>query len=114
MLPAANRLPSSEIPELLRRGRRLSGPWFVLISQPNHLDASRFAFITSARVDKRATKRNRIKRLLREAVRLLLPKIMTGSDIIFVVKKIDPKITIDQVKPEVTEILTKANLLTSP
>ena len=46
-----------------------------IIFLPNRGNVSRFAFIVSASVDKRATKRNRIKRVMREAVRGLLPRV---------------------------------------
>jgi len=48
---------------------------------------SRFAFVVSTKVAKRAVDRNRMKRVSRESVHHLLPTIKSGYDIVFVVKK---------------------------
>jgi len=56
----------------------------IVKSLKNDLEISRFAFVISTKVDKRATKRNLIKRRLREIVRLRLKKMKTGYDIIFI------------------------------
>jgi len=53
----------------------------------NNLDISRFAFVISTKVDKRATKRNLVKRQLREIVRLRLKKIKPGFDLVFIAQK---------------------------
>ncbi len=109
MLPKANRLPAPDIRLLLRKGKRLHDPMFQLIYHKNNLSVSRFAFIVSTKIDKRATVRNRIKRLLRESVRLLLPNATSGFDVIFIAKTADMG-DISQVKPKTEDILKKAGL----
>lgn len=59
----------------------------IVKSLKNDLDISRFAFVISTKVDKRATKRNLVKRRLREIVRLRLKKIRGGYDIVFIAQK---------------------------
>lgn len=50
----------------------------------------RFAFIVSTRVDKRATVRNRVKRLLREAVGAHIAHMVEGIDGVLVAKGVTP------------------------
>jgi ribonuclease P protein component len=52
----------------------------------NDLDCSRFGFIVSNRVSKKAVARNRIKRLLREAVRLKWVEVKSGMDAVIMVR----------------------------
>lgn len=55
---------------IFKKGRTSYGPEFGLKVMVNNSSVSRFAFIVSKKVSKRAVERNLIKRLLREAVRL--------------------------------------------
>jgi ribonuclease P protein component len=88
MLPHTHRLPSPEIPRVMKEGRRIAGKEAILIylKSPGKQSAARFGFIVSAKVDKRATGRNRTRRLLSESVRLLLNSIHTGYDCVFIAK----------------------------
>jgi len=81
MLPRTFRLPSKDIPEVLRHGIRLRGEGVDFVYKKNRVSGyHRFAFIVSVKVDKRATVRNRMKRLLREAVQHILPGLPKGID----------------------------------
>lgn len=102
MLPRENRLPSPEIKSVMRRGKRVSEECAQLIIMQNTLPISRFAFIVPKSVDKRAVARNRIRRLVRESVRLTLPKITPGWDGVFFIRK---------GLPNVQELLRRAGLL---
>lgn len=72
---------------VLKTSPLFSDRFFNLKASPNSLDSSRFAFIVSKKVDKRATARNRIKRVLRSCVEENIPKIKGGYDFLFVLKK---------------------------
>ena len=50
----------------------------------NNLDVSRFAIAIGLKVSKKAVKRNRVKRQLREVLRLNLEKIKPGYDVMIV------------------------------
>lgn len=52
---------------------------------PNHHRRTRFGFVVSKSVGT-AVKRNRARRRLREAVRLVLPHIASGVDVVCVVR----------------------------
>lgn len=88
MLPKKYRLPlRTELHRLQKEGRLYHFPFFGLLAGKNNLPVSRFAFIVSKKIHKKAVRRNRIKRLLREAARELLPQIKPGFDVVFLTKK---------------------------
>lgn len=85
MLSKLHRLPAQEILVVLRHGMhiRVAALGFVYKKTKN---ASRFTVIISTKIDKRATARNRVKRLVREAVQHLLPNIQNTIDGVFLVR----------------------------
>ncbi len=60
-------------------------PFFTLIAAPNNTLVSRFGFIISKRVEKRATGRNRTKRIFRSYVETLWERILPGYDFLFII-----------------------------
>lgn len=66
----------------MRRGRRIEhSPFFAHILE-NKGDFSRLAVVVPKSVDKRAVVRNRIRRLVREVMRRILPKIKNPANIV--------------------------------
>jgi len=105
MLARRHRLPAAEIPTVLKQGRKITLPQVLLIFRQTQNPVSRFAFVVPTKVDKRATVRNRLKRLLREAVQHLLPQIEAGRDILIIVKKDFSNLTQIEVERLVKNIL---------
>lgn len=114
MLPKPNRLPSPDIKSVMRAGRRINGEGVSLIyrKRDGANDTSRFAFVVPTSVDKRATARNRLKRLTRESVRLALPHLAPGWDGVFMIRKGlgDEFAVVDK---KVRDVLQRAGLLQS-
>ncbi len=110
MLPTPHRLPSPEIKSVMRGGKRVGAEGVQLIISQNSLPVSRFAFVVPVSVDKRAVVRNRLRRLVRESVRLALPKIAHGWDGVFFVRKGLPD-TFTIVDRAVRDLLGRAGLL---
>ncbi|GIV78743.1 MAG: hypothetical protein KatS3mg050_3137 [Litorilinea sp.] len=71
--------------EIRRRGRSYSDALLVLCALPNDLPYSRFGFSVSSRIGN-AVARNRIKRRLREAVRLRMDSVKPGWDVVFIAR----------------------------
>ena len=80
----------------------------VLKALPNNLPLSRFGLSVSKRVGKAVT-RNRIKRLLREILRVVPLK--SGWDVVFVVRPVAANADYAGLKREVERLLSRACLL---
>jgi ribonuclease P protein component len=88
VLPPKYRLPLRyELQRVQKEGRVWQFPFFGLLVAENKRSLSRFSFIVSNKISRRATKRSKIKRLLRESVKTLLPQVKPGLDTVFLVKK---------------------------
>jgi len=92
-------------------GRNVSTSSFVLKFFPNKLGNPRFAIIISNKIDKRAVVRNKLRRWIREVIRLNLKDIKSNTDCLFVVQKPVLKLEREEFKKEVLGLLKKANLL---
>nr|MBC7244899.1 ribonuclease P protein component [Chloroflexota bacterium] len=67
------------------QGQSWSHPLLVLLAAKNDLPHSRFGFLVSKRMG-RAVVRNRIKRLMREAMRIRVGEIALGWDIVLIAR----------------------------
>lgn len=114
MLPRKYRLPlRTELKRLQREGSLVHGRLFSLLvsRQPRENQPSRFGFIISTKIHKKAVKRNRAKRLLSEAIIDLSPKINPGFDVIFLAKKKIIEADFKEIKKEVKRLLVKARMV---
>lgn len=85
MLPRENRLKKKkDFEKIFKEGKGIKEGFLFFKWAFNNLDISRFGFIVSQKVSKKATLRNKIKRRLREITRMRLPKIKKGIDGAFV------------------------------
>lgn len=97
---------------------RYQGPFFNLVvyerpmDKGHHLE-SRFAFVISSRVAKKAVLRNRTKRLLSEAVRQLLPQIRPGFTVAIFAKQSLLGESFNDIRLEMGKLLQGAKLLQS-
>jgi len=81
MLPFKNRLKKRKgFEAVFEKGEGFRQDLLFLKIFENNKEDSRFAFSVGKKVAKKAIIRNRIKRQLREAVRLILPEVKTGID----------------------------------
>lgn len=85
MLPKANRLKKKkDIENVFKNGTGFKEDFLILKVVKNNLKNSRFAFIVSQKVSKKATLRNKIRRRLSELVRRRLPTVPLGIDMVLV------------------------------
>lgn len=92
-------------------GRVLLHPLLVLSWLPNGLDHSRFGFSVGRRIGK-AVKRNRVKRWMRESVRLRLKKaeIAAGWDVVLVARFPAREAVFSEVDQAIGLLLRRAGL----
>lgn len=85
MLQKKHRLnKSKDIKITSARGRSFFSPNFVVKFRPDTKITTRVAVVVSNYVSKKAVDRNRIKRLIRETMRLNIEKLKTGDYVIIV------------------------------
>ena len=88
MIPFENRIKKeNDFKKILKNGKLLHSNIFTIKFLENDLDRTRFGFIVSRKISLKAVLRNRIKRILREQIRLCLPRIKKGLDIVVIAKK---------------------------
>ena len=92
---------------VFRRGRSWSNELLVLRTLPNDLPHNRYGFVTSKRLGK-AVVRNRVRRCLREAIRVL--SLAPGWDVVVSTKRTAAGADFHQLRASVIELLTRAGL----
>jgi ribonuclease P protein component len=93
-------------------GRSLVHPLLVISTLPNGLQYSRFGFAVGRRIGK-AAERNRVKRRMRESVRIKLQKgeIAGGWDVVVIARHPVHQATFRQVDEAIGVILGRAGLM---
>lgn len=99
----------ARLEQLRREGTSWVHPKVVVLGLPNEDDKLRVAFSTSRKIGK-TVRRNRARRLLREAVRLQRHHIKKGWDLLFIARGNTSKATLSEMKTAVREALQKAGL----
>jgi len=85
VLSKSSRLQKTkDIKRVFQIGRATKEGFLILKALPNNSNQNRFAFIVSQKLSKKANLRNKVKRRLRELVRLKENKIKKGQDIVII------------------------------
>jgi ribonuclease P protein component len=95
------------------RGKRWVHPLVILGGIPNGLDCTRCGFVTSSRLGI-AVVRNRVRRRLREAVRLCYGHISPGWDLVWIARPPLVRADFQQVSGAVAALLQQARLWQAP
>jgi ribonuclease P protein component len=101
---------SIDFKRVRRTGKSHAHPLAVLISLRNDLPITRVG-ISAARSIGKAVRRNRAKRRLREAMRLLLPDIASGWDVVVIARPETADAEWNQLRTAVHELLQRSGLL---
>jgi ribonuclease P protein component len=111
MLPREHRLKRSrDFSRVRRHGRSSSSALAALYVLPTRSDELRVGFSVSKRVGK-ATVRNRVKRLFREAARHELPRVRRGQDLVFIARPPAAGASYGDVAAAVESLLARAGAL---
>jgi ribonuclease P protein component len=103
--------PSADFDRVFQAGRHNSGRLLALRSVPNQLPWSRFGYALPKRVGG-AVVRNRIRRRLRELLRLL--PLLEGYDLVISVRPPAATASFEELKTELALLLKRARLLADP
>lgn len=111
MFPKSNRLPGRAAKHVSRRGRAVSGPSLRIKWVSARGDVSKAAVVSSLSFDKRATKRNRVKRQVREALRPLLARLRPPLNLMVYVGKSAAGHNFKELREELVQLLKRARIL---
>jgi ribonuclease P protein component len=112
MLPKANRLTKKkDFERVFRRGKRLKDKFLTIKILGNNLNVSRFGFIVSKKISKKAVLRNKIKRRLRESVLPKLSQIRQGVDVAVIAGPGIGEKNFGEIEEISNKILEKAGIL---
>ncbi len=106
----------AEVREVRARGKAFADGPLVVRILPNQCDPpqNRYAVIAGKRVGK-AVQRNRVKRLVREALRTLHPRLVAGYDIVVIVRGTPEELpNFATALSTLERILVRARLLPAP
>jgi ribonuclease P protein component len=104
---------SEDFKRVRRSGRSYAHPLVVLVVQRNELEHLRVG-VAAGRTTGTAVHRNRAKRLLREAMRTLIPNIAPDTDLILIARSGLTSATLADTRQALLNLLQRAQLLTSP
>ncbi len=108
MLARQHRLrKSSDILRIYKKGKRVHTQHLLGHSLSTHLPVVRATVIISKKVDKRAVVRNRCRRRISESLRLELPKLTPGFDILITIKSDVRELSAAHLKQEVDQLIEK-------
>jgi len=112
MLPKKNRITKKkDFDKVFKKGKGLNGNFLFLKTFQNDQKFSRFGFVISQKVSKKAVIRNKRKRTLSEIIREKMSLIEKGSDIIILTKPGIEKKDFQQIKEELDTMLFRAKLI---
>ena len=100
---------SSDFFRLRQEGMVKRHPALMISYAPNTLGHNRYGFITAKTLGK-AVKRNRVRRLLREAVRLQHPLWQQGYDVVFIARPAAVGQPFQEIQRIVIELAYRAGL----
>lgn len=113
MLPKKNRLKGNlTFEEVKKEGSMHQSRNFgLLVRKREDNQPTRFGFIVSTKISKKAVERNKIKRMLRDALRDKLDRIRKGYDAILLARSGLLKVKKDMLEKEIGKTLKEAGLL---
>lgn len=96
---------------VIQEGKKIEKDFLVLKFFRNSLEIARIGFVISQKVSKKASSRNKIKRRLREIIKINLSNLKPGYDLIFFTKKGIIEKDFWEIKEVIEQILKEAKLI---
>lgn len=97
---------------LYNRGKSFVYPFFVLYIRPNRFPYNRLGITVGKKVGN-AVKRNRAKRVIKEAYRLLETELCIGYDFVLVARSKTPFVSMNVIKKDLAAVFKRQQLLLS-
>ncbi|MGB9552850.1 MAG: ribonuclease P protein component [bacterium] len=107
--PKEGRLGRKEFREVCRQGKVLVSPWLILYYKPDEQWGAGFGTTRDVR---KAVERNLLRRRLREAYRLLRPRLSPFYKIVIIGKGNALSLSFQELQAEIEKLLKKGKILT--
>ncbi len=101
---------STDFKRVRRSGKSYAHPFIVLIVLPADGERSLFG-VTAGKTVGSAVQRNRTKRLIREAIRPLLPHVKPGWKVVLIARKPIATAQLTDIQASLQELFERAHLL---
>ena len=118
MLPKKNRIPRHLFPIVFIKGKNYASLNIYMRvaclrqnSSEEKRDPSRFSFVVSKKVAKKAVDRNKLRRIGYGVIQKEISRIKKGFLVVVFIKKSAAKLSKNELKKEIMSLLQKANLL---
>ncbi len=112
MLPKNSRLQKKkDIERVFKKGKGFKEGFLILKTVKNNSKESRFGFLVSQKVSKKAVVRNKTKRRLRNLVAEKLKLIKPGTDNLFIASPGTEEKSFLEIKKEIDSLFKKAKIL---
>src|SRR3989344_504886 len=112
MLPKKYRLKKREdIKGVLKYGLTQRADFLILKTRENNLSNSRFAFLISLKISKKAAVRNKLKRKLSEFIRINLPVIKNNIDAVLIVASDFSKKSDKELEGSINKLFARAKII---
>ena len=112
MLARENRLQKKkDFERVFKQGKGVRAGFLFLKVIKNNLESSRFGFIVSQKISKKAVIRNKIKRRLRAIIREKIPELKKGLDVAIIVQPGIEKESFQSLEENIAKIFFKASIL---
>ncbi len=115
MLKKQNRISNKkDFDRAFKAGQSFYGKIIGLKIVANDLTNNRFGIIVSAKVNKKAVERNRLRRIIREKVKEILNELVVGKDFVFIVRPEANKLEPKEIRLIIDNLFIKAGLINKP
>lgn len=101
---------STDFKRVRRTGKSYAHPFVVLVVQASEAPRVRVG-VTAGRSVGGAVQRNKAKRLLREAIRPLLPQLVSGWDLILIARPALASSSLQEIRHALAGLLRRAQIL---
>lgn len=102
---------SEDFKRVRRTGKSYAHPLVVLVAQASESQDKIRVGVTAGKTTGNAVHRNRAKRLLREAMRPLLPSLASGWSLILIARPALVTATLEETRSALLNVLRRAKLL---
>lgn len=99
-----------EFQKVYRRGKYAATAFLVIYCLYNRTETTRIGITTSKKVGN-SVKRNRMRRLIRENIRILYDQLVPGFDIVIVARKTETTAKLEIIGKEIRYLLHRLGLL---